>query len=168
MIRTGVDRSAWIRSSLLLLLLAIAPTAMGQVTLVTDPATAVTATSAILHGTVNGNGEDISAVYFDYGPAIPYDHTFVNAVPFSVPAAQGQTPVSLAVGGLACGSLYHFRVTVDDMNGRHLAGGDLTFTTNACPRPVAPVPTLTNGGLLALVAMIAAAFWWRRRRSQAG
>ena len=167
MIKGGVAREPWIGSVLLVLLLAAAPTALGQVAVVTDPATAVSATSATLHGTVNGNGEDISAVYFDYGPAIPYDHTFLNAVPFNVPAAQGQTPVSLAVAGLACGTAYHFRVTVDDMNGRNLAGGDLTFTTQACSRPEVAVPTLASWNLLALAGMIAAVAWWQRRRSQA-
>ena len=166
MIRTEIDRGMWIACVLFPLLLAAAPMALGQVALVTDPATALSATGATLNGTVNGNGEDVSAVYFDYGPAIPYDHTFANAVPFNVTAAQGQTPVSLVVGGLACGTTYHFRVTADDMNGRTVAGGDLTFRTNTCPRPVVPVPTLAHWNLLALVAMIAAVAWWQRRRSR--
>ena len=99
--------------------------------------------------------------------AIPYDHTFANAVPFNVTAAQGQAPVSLVVGGLACGTTYHFRVTADDMNGRPVVGGDLTFRTNSCPlRPVVPVPTLAQWNLLALAGMIAAVAWWQRRRSR--
>lgn len=135
--KTKVIGTPLITSTLFTLLL-LAPVARGQqvITVVTDPATSISDTGATLNGTVNGNGEDISAVYFDWGPNAappPYDNTSINAVPPSVPAAQGQTPVSLVIGGLSCGTVYHFRVTADDQNGRNWAGGDLTFTTTSCP-----------------------------------
>jgi hypothetical protein len=159
-------RSPWLGGAVFILMLALSD-ARGQVgiTVVTQPATSIAAASATLNGTVNGNGEDISAVYFDYGPTVPYDHVFVNAVPFNVTAAQGQTPVSLTIGGLACGTLYHFRVSADDSNGRNAADGDLTFTTAPCvaPRAQVPVPALSHWSLVALTALIGAVAWLRRR-----
>ena len=101
------------------------------IALVTQPASSIATTGATLNGTVNGNGGDVSAVYFDYGPTVAYDHVFVNAVPFNVTAAQGLTPVSLTIAGLTCATTYHFRVTADDANGRIAQGGDLTFAHRA-------------------------------------
>ncbi|MGR9107549.1 MAG: hypothetical protein ACU843_11525, partial [Gammaproteobacteria bacterium] len=127
--------SGWIALTLIPMVFW-APQLLSQqlnITVTTLPATGITDTGATLNGTVNGNGEDISAVYFDYGlMTAPYDQVFVNAVPFNVPAAMGQTAVSLQIGGLTCGTVYHFRVTADDQNGRNAQGNDLTFTTVAC------------------------------------
>ena len=131
----------------------------------TQPATSITSTGAILNGTVNGNGEDIAAVYFDYGPALPYSQVGQNAVPFNVTAAQGLTPVTLVVGGLACATPYHFRVTADDSNGRNTKGDDILFTTALCavPQERIPVPTLSVWSLFALMALVALTAWSRRR-----
>jgi hypothetical protein len=76
MLKNTVCATPWLAMVLLAVMLA-APEARGQlaITVVTDPATSIGATGATLNGTVNGNGEDISAVYFDYGPAIPYDQS---------------------------------------------------------------------------------------------
>jgi hypothetical protein len=150
-------RRAWPVPALLALLLVM-PEARAQagITVVTQPATSITTTGAILNGTVNGNGEDIAAVYFDYGPALPYSQVGLNAVPFNVTAAQGLTPVTLAVGGLACATPYHFRVTADDSNGRNTKGADIVFTTARCPSKAEnPVPTLSTWSLLALMALVA-------------
>jgi hypothetical protein len=166
-----VSVAKWASPTLMALLVAISD-AGGQVvpiTVVTTPATSITATGATLNGTVDGNGHDISAVYFDYGTVVPYDHLSLNAVPFSVPMAQGLTPVSLVVGGLACGTTYHFRATADDENGRNAVGGDLTFTTAPCAGIASgvPVPTLSDWNLLAL-AVLVGALAWRRRRAPRG
>ncbi len=156
----------WLSAALLTLMLAMAPEAQAQagITVVTLPASSIVATGATLNGTVNGNGQDISATFFDYGLTVPYDHLFVNAVPFNVIAAQGQTPVSLDVGGLTCATTYHFRVTADDSDGRNTKGSDLTFTTAPCITPEAiAVPALSNWSLLGLFALIGVATWWHRR-----
>ena len=159
----------WLGIALLSSLLAMSE-ARGQagITVVTDPATSISSTGVTLNGTVNGNGEDISAVYFDYGPTVPYDQTFQNATPFNVTAAQGQAPVSLIVGGLVCATSYHFRVTADDSNGRNAKGSDLTFSTAPCvaPRPELPVPTLSTWSLLALIGLIGVMASWSQRRSR--
>ena len=113
--------------------------------------------------TVNGNGTDLSAVYFDYGASSAYENIFVNAVPFNVTAAQGATPVSLVIGGLSCDTTYHFRVTADDENGRNAQGGDLAFTTTACPSPEAkPIPATSLWSLLAMSGLLAGAAAWVR------
>jgi hypothetical protein len=154
---------------LVLLGLALAASEAGAqaIAVTTQPATAVTTVGATLNGTVNGNGGDIAAVYFDYGTTITYDHLSQNAAPFSVTAAQGATPVALTIGGLACASTYHFRVTADDANGRNTQGTDLSFVTAPCVVPVTvqvPVPTLSEWSLLALGAAIGLAAWAHRRR----
>ncbi len=157
-------------SSLVLVVLALGgPDARGQgITLVTQPASSIATTGATLNGTVNGNGGDVSAVYFDYGPTVAYDHVFVNAVPFNVTAAQGLTPVSLTIGGLTCATTYHFRVTADDANGRNAQGGDLTFATAPCNAPSKPVPTLSQWNLLALAGLVGVAACRHRRSRRAG
>jgi hypothetical protein len=159
-------------SSIVLTVLLLAMhDAQGQVgiTVVTQPATSIVTTGATLNGTVDGNGGDVSAVYFDYGPTLAYDHVFSNAVPFNVTAAQGQTPVSLVVGGLACGTTYHFRVTADDANGRNAKGEDRTFATAPCIAPESkPIPTLSHWSLLALAGLIGMVAWWHRRPRRAG
>jgi len=159
-------RGAWPGTAMLVLLLVM-PEARAQagIAVVTQPATSITSTGAILNGTVNGNGEDIAAVYFDYGPALPYSQVGQNAVPFNVTAAQGLTPVTLVVGGLACATPYHFRVTADDSNGRNTKGDDILFTTALCavPQERIPVPTLSVWSLFALMALVALTAWSRRR-----
>jgi hypothetical protein len=167
---TLLPRGAVATAAMLLLLLAAsAAKAQLNISTVTLPATAITGTSATLNGTVNGNGEDISAVYFDWGPTLPYANIFVNATPPNVTAGQGQTAVSLNVGGLACGSTYHFRVTADDSNGRNAQGADMSFTTLGCPvAPSArPVPALSPWSLLALSGLVGAVAWALRRRGGA-
>lgn len=166
----GLRQPRWcmrrVIATLVLMLASLGAQAQVAISTVTQPASATTRTSATLNGSVNGNGEDISAVYFDWGPVLPYAQTFANATPFSVIASQGQTAVSLALSGLACGTTYHFRVTADDSNGRNGQGGDMTFATLACAVPPAAVPTLSPWGLLALAALIAGAAWLQRRRSR--
>lgn len=146
-----------------MILLIPAAHAQLAISVVTEPATGISATGATLNGTVNGNGTDVSAVYFDYGASSAYENIFVNAVPFNVTAAQGATPVSLVIGGLSCDTTYHFRVTADDENGRNAQGGDLAFTTTACPSPEAkPIPATSLWSLLAMSGLLAGAAAWVR------
>lgn len=153
-------------AGVLLGLILLIPAAQAQlaISVVTEPATAISASGATLNGTVNGNGTDVSAVYFDYGASTAYENIFVNAVPFNVTAAQGATLVSLVIGGLSCGTSYHFRVTADDENGRNAKGDDLSFTTTACPAPEAkPIPATSLWSLLAMSGLLAGAAAWVRR-----
>ncbi len=42
---------------------------------------------------------------------------------------------SLSIGGLACGTLYHYRITSSDSNNNASSTPDLTFTTSTCGGP---------------------------------
>ena len=107
----------------------------------TNAATALTATDAMLNGTVSSNGS-ITTVTFDYGLTAGYGST---ATATASPLAAGATnaAVSVAVTGLACNTLYHFRVRGANSSGTS-NGGDLSFTTTAC------VPTVTTNAASAL------------------
>ena len=88
-------------------------------------ATSVTATTAVLNGTVNANGGS-AAVSFDYGLDTSYG-TNVAGTPATVSGGSGSA-VSLSLTGLTSGATYHFRVNGVDSSGTS-NGGDQTFTT---------------------------------------
>ncbi|MEW6509907.1 MAG: fibronectin type III domain-containing protein, partial [Bacteroidota bacterium] len=100
-------------------------------TVVTDGATLITSDSAQFNGTVNPNGR--ATIYsFHYGPTTSYEMTTV-----SQDAGAGQTPiaVSMGVGGLTAGSLYHCKIVAANVAGE-VYGNDTTFYTLTLP-PVA-------------------------------
>jgi len=96
----------------------------------TNAATSVAATGATLNGTVSSNGA-ITTVTFNYGTTISYGS---NAVAAQSPLAFDavNAPVSAAVTGLVCNTLYHYRVVGASSAGTN-NGNDVTFTTAACP-----------------------------------
>ena len=102
-------------------------------TVTTNAATALTASGATLNGTVSSNGA-ITAVTFDYGLTAGYGST-ATATPSPLAANAVNTAVSAAVTGLDCNTLYHFRAKGVNSAGT-TNGGDLTFTTLACPTVV--------------------------------
>ena len=89
-----------------------------------EPATAISAVSAVLNATVEPNGGQVTLCKFEYG-----------AISFSLKAAcakspgSGTTPVavSAAVKGLVTKTTYHFRITVVTPSGSSKAEG--TFNT---------------------------------------
>jgi hypothetical protein len=90
----------------------------------------ITATGATLNGLVDDTGAASSAsVTFEYGATNAYGNT-VAATPALVAAGSGSTAVSVAITGLACNTLYHFRV--DATNG--------AFTTYGVDRAVDTAP----------------------------
>jgi len=97
---------------------------------VTDPATNVSLTGATLNGTVGSNGAT-TTVTFNYGTTRGYGATVAAT---QSPVASGATnlPVSAAIVGLGCGTLYHFQAVGANALGT-TKGNDLTFTTAACP-----------------------------------
>ncbi|MGK2857622.1 MAG: glycoside hydrolase family 16 protein [Thermoanaerobaculia bacterium] len=112
-------------------------------TVVTGPESAVTSTSATLSGTVNPNGWS-SIGWFQYGTSTSYSST-TEASGQSVGSGTAEAPISKAVSGLACGTLYHFRAV-----GRNVAGDaygpDRTFTTGTCPAPTATTTFANQAG----------------------
>lgn len=91
----------------------------------TGPAGAVSATSAVLTGTVDPRGK--AATYtFEYGPTTAYG----QKVGGSVAQATGAASVAESVAGLAPGTVVHYRLIATTTDGT-TAGGDRTFTTAA-------------------------------------
>ncbi|MDB6036067.1 MAG: hypothetical protein JWM16_6405, partial [Verrucomicrobiales bacterium] len=111
----------------------------GDVTFITSPsaptvttfaASGVTATNAMLNGTVNPKGAATKA-YFQYGLTTSYgSYSATNTL------AGTNTTLSASnlVGSLARGMTYHFRLMATNSAGTTL-GSDLMFTT-ASPQPV--------------------------------
>lgn len=93
----------------------------------TNGATTITATSAILNGTVNANGSS-TAVTFEYGTTSSYGNS-ITATPGTV-TGSSNTSVSAGLSGLVTNTTYHFRVKTVNC-GNTSFGFDQTFTTFA-------------------------------------
>ena len=123
----------------------------------TQPATAISTTSATLNGLVNPNFT-FTTVSFEYGLSAAYGTT-VGAS--SVVAGAGSTLRSLAINGLTCNTTYHYRVIAQNLGGT-TNGADQSFTTAACPVPtvvtdVATAVSQTSATLNAFVSSNGAA-----------
>lgn|GEM_PF-3291647 len=94
-------------------------------TVVTDPATNITETTADLNGTVNANGSSTS-VTFEYGLTTAYG-TIVSSTPGTV-TGNTNTAVMAAITGLTPNTEYHYRCVGTSSAGT-TNGNDQTFTT---------------------------------------
>jgi subtilisin-like proprotein convertase family protein len=102
----------------------------------TSAASGVSQTGATLNAIVNANGTS-TTVAFDYGLSTSY----TNAVTYgSIGAGTTNVSTPMAIGGLTCGRVYHFRARATNTGGQTL-GGDVTFTTQNCP---VTAPTVTT------------------------
>jgi hypothetical protein len=95
-------------------------------------ASSITATNAMLNGTVNPNGASTKA-WFRYGLTTSYGSFSATNTLIATNVALS---VSNLVGSLTPGTLYHFQLMASNSAGTS-QGTDLTFTTSAA----APVPT---------------------------
>ncbi len=113
-------------------------------TVITNVASAITGTTAILNGTVNANNAS-TVVTFDYGLTAGYGTT-VTAVPSPVTGGVAQA-VSYNLTGLTPNTLYHYRVCGSNIAGSS-CGNDMTFTTSAiAPLAVTmPATAVTTSG----------------------
>jgi hypothetical protein len=104
-------------------------TAAGPPVLDANPASAnpISATGATLNGWVDARGSD-TTYHFDYGLDTTYGSVTPDAGPVSGQGAQG---VSQTVGGLAPGTIYHFRISADNGAGGVQHGADQTFRTGS-------------------------------------
>jgi len=109
-------------------LIAGAALAAASPTVVTDKATKVTDTTAVLDATVNPNGNRTEYA-FAYGPTTAY-----GAATPTVSAGAGTKAVaeSRTITGLTPGTVYHYRVDAVNAGGS-AAGADRTFTTAGHP-----------------------------------
>ncbi|MEQ1759432.1 MAG: CARDB domain-containing protein [Vicinamibacterales bacterium] len=96
-------------------------------TVTTGSATVISQTTATLNGSVNPNGSATSA-WFQYGTTTNYG-SITNSQ--NLGAGASQVATSASVGGLTCGTTYHFRAAGQNGVGTQ-QGSDQTFTTNAC------------------------------------
>jgi phosphodiesterase/alkaline phosphatase D-like protein len=102
-------------------------------TVVTEPASSITQTTASLKATVNPNAGEVSKCEFEYGTTTAYGS---SASCSSLPGA-GTSPVavSAAVSGLAANTTYHFRISATNAGGTS-KGADETFKTPVKPPTV--------------------------------
>jgi hypothetical protein len=96
-------------------------------TVVTTAATAITATTATVNGTVNAN-TSATTTSFNYGLTTAYGNT-VPGVPLTV-SGTTVTPVLANLTGLLPGNTYHYQICGTNAAGSS-CGGDMTFTTTA-------------------------------------
>jgi hypothetical protein len=139
--------SARARHSVFAALLALGALAAGTATATagkvetpvvqTQPPTAVTTTSAVLHGLVNPN-DRMTTYWFELGTTTAYGTTTNTA---SAGKGKAAVTVNHGIATLEAGTTYHVRVVAS--NDRGVApGDDLTFTTPAAPTETdAPLPT---------------------------
>jgi hypothetical protein len=105
----------------------------------TQPPTAVTTTSAVMHGLVNPN-DRMTTYWFELGTTTAYG-TATN----TASAGKGKAAVAVnhAIAPLEAGTTYHVRVVASNDKGV-TEGDDLTFTTPAAPsETAAPLPVAT-------------------------
>ncbi len=98
---------------------------------VTQSASSVTPSGAVLHGAVDPEGVSTTECKFEWGTETSYG----NVAPCSQGnTITGSTPqsVTAAIGGLAKGASYHFRLSVSNVNGT-LTGRDETVSASAPP-----------------------------------
>ncbi len=90
-------------------------------TVVTEAASAITATSAVLNATVNPNGGTVSACTFEYGPTTSYG----QSAPCSALPGSGTSPVAVSatISGLTAKKAYHFRITASNPSGTSTGKG---------------------------------------------
>lgn len=98
----------------------------------TGSASSIGVSGASLNGSVNPNGSSTD-VYFVYGPTVNYGGGTPSANLGS--GTQFVQVPSAALTGLACGTVYHYRLTARNFAGT-VAGADATFSTAACSGPI--------------------------------
>ncbi len=112
----------------------------------------ITPLSAALNASVNPNGSEVTDCHFQYITESAYQaqgeqFTGASLAPCTPPApiaAGSEVAVSASIAGLAPNTKYHSRLLVTTVGGT-TAGGDVTFST-----PAAPKPAVTTGGASAV------------------
>ena len=111
-------------------------------TCTTNSATNIGSTSATLNGTVNPNGLDVTACYFQYGTT-SYATDTSNVSPLPGSGTTG-VAVSINITGLTAGTAYNYYRVVATNAGGTTQGNNLTFTTTALPPPTCTTNAATN------------------------
>lgn len=102
-------------------------------TAATEPATGVTSTAAMLHGTVLPEGSQLTECFFEWGKTTLYGQTEpCSPSAGSIPDDFSAHSVSAGLSGLQPNTTYHFRLVKANASATTLAN-DLTFTTQGPP-----------------------------------
>ena len=133
------------------LLIAGSALGAGSATATTDAATSITSTGATVNGTVNPNGQSTTYA-FQWGLSTAYGNE-APLPPASAGSGSADVPVSLDLGGLASGTVYHFRVIASNASGVS-TGADETFTTAGSPPAPATVTTASASNVTATSAVL--------------
>jgi hypothetical protein len=96
----------------------------------TTPASQIGTTGATLNGSVNPIAQT-TTYWFEYGTSVVYGSQ-VPLAPADAGSGTADTPVSAAVGGLAPGTTYHYRLVAQNAGGTSY-GNDQTFSTQSPP-----------------------------------
>jgi phosphodiesterase/alkaline phosphatase D-like protein len=126
-VSTGLATFSVVAGSLLAATGALAATTPPAVS--TEAATAVTRSTATLHGAVDPEGTPVTACQFEIGP---FEGYYAEAVPCAqtLPlTGSSSVPVSVALTGLAPGSIYYYRVSATNENGTSEAPSAQSFAT---------------------------------------
>jgi phosphodiesterase/alkaline phosphatase D-like protein len=148
-VSTGLVTLCVVAGSLLSATGALAATAPPTVS--TEAATALTPTSATLHGAVNPEGTPVTACQFEIGP---FEGFYTEAVPCAeaLPlAGSTSVPVSAALTGLTPGGVYYYRVSATNENGTSEATSVQSFAT---PPAVEGVSTAAATAVASSTAML--------------
>ncbi len=108
---------------------------------ITLAATAVTAATATLNGSVNPNTLATS-YYFQWGTSISYTN---SSTPVAVGNGNSAIAVNLPVTGLTSGITYHFRIVATNSDGT-TNGNDMTFTPGGAVVTTAAVTGISLTG----------------------
>jgi hypothetical protein len=97
----------------------------------TEAATAVTKTTATLHGTVNSSGVEVSSCKFEWGTEAG---VYPNSVACSSVPGSGSVPVAVSaeLKGLAGNAVYHYRLVAANAIGAN-RGEDVSFRMPGAP-----------------------------------
>lgn len=110
-------------------------------TVVTGSSSAGEQTSATVTGTVNPNGSEVSACYFEYGTSTSYGSKVSCSQ--TVGSGEARVTVSATLSGLSPGTTYYYRVIAKNTAG--LGEGDpKMFTTPAATPSTTPTTTTTS------------------------
>ncbi len=108
---------------------------------ITNAASGIGTTEAILNGSINANNQSTN-VTFEYGTTTAYGTTIIS-IP-NIVAGTTITPVSRTINGLTLNTSYHYRVVGQNGTGT-TNGADMTFTTGAAA-PIAITEVAGNVG----------------------
>jgi phosphodiesterase/alkaline phosphatase D-like protein len=103
------------------------------------PVTGITTTSAVLHGTVNPNG-DATSYHFGWGPTTALG---TNTTPGSLATGTTAVAVTTTLKGLIPGTTYYYALSATNAAGTSSTQVE-SFKTSGNPPPVATTGTVTN------------------------